>query len=46
MSALLWAVHNCVAHPLLTLSFSARWATRFHDWTADKAIALDDHGDG
>ena len=33
----MWSlIHNCAAHPLLATG--ARWATRFHDWTADKAF--------
>jgi hypothetical protein len=32
-----WAMHNMVAHPLLTLGLNARWANRFHSWTAGKA---------
>jgi hypothetical protein len=32
-----WAVHNVVAHPLLTLSLNSGWANRFHGWTAGKA---------
>lgn len=27
-----WIVHNLIAHPLLLTD--ARWAYRFHDWTA------------
>lgn len=30
-------LHNCIAHPLLFWSGEAHWATRFHDWTAQKA---------
>lgn len=30
-------VHHLVAHPLIALSLGARWANRFHDWTADLA---------
>jgi hypothetical protein len=34
----LWSgVHNCIAHPLLWLSFEAYWADDFHDWSAEKA---------
>jgi len=33
-----WAfIHNLVAHPLLALTGGARWADRFHDYTAGKA---------
>ena len=32
-----WAVHNIVAHPLMSLSFNSKWADQFHDWTAEKA---------
>lgn len=31
-----WAVHNLVAHPLITLTFKSRLAYRFHEWTADR----------
>jgi hypothetical protein len=35
MKRWLWfAVHNAVAHPLLLTGRG--WATRFHDWTAEK----------
>lgn len=35
----MWAaVHNLIAHPLLTLSLDSRWANHFHDWTARKAF--------
>ena len=35
MRKLFWfAVHNCIAHPLLILPF--KWVDTFHDWTADK----------
>jgi len=34
-----WAAHNCVAHPLLTLTFNSATANRFHDWTSEKAAA-------
>lgn len=27
-------IHNVIVHPLLALTFRARWAVRFHDWTA------------
>lgn len=30
-------IHNVVAHPLMSLSGEAKWADRFHDWTAEKA---------
>ncbi len=30
------AVHNAVAHPLLALTFGARWANRFHNQTAER----------
>ena len=29
-------VHNAVAHPLMALSFGARWSDRFHDWTYEQ----------
>jgi hypothetical protein len=32
-----WAVHNIVAHPLMSFSFNSKWSNRFHDWTAEKA---------
>lgn len=30
----MYFIHNCIAHPLLFFSCGARWAIRFHDWTA------------
>lgn len=35
MTTLWLFAHHCLAHPLLFLSAESRWATRFHDWTAD-----------
>ena len=32
-----WAIHNLVAHPLLVTG--AKWATRFHDWTAERMVS-------
>jgi hypothetical protein len=35
MKKTLWfAIHNLVAHPFLVTG--SAWATRFHDWTADR----------
>ena len=36
-----WAVHNVLAHPLLTLSFDSGWSERFHGWTAGMANKLE-----
>ena len=33
-AALFGFIHNCLAHPLMSLSFAAAWSLRFHDWTA------------
>jgi hypothetical protein len=39
MKIYLWeAVHNLVAHPLLTLTFKSRFANWLHDVTATKAF--------
>lgn len=40
MNGLALFVHHCIAHPLLFWSRDARWAVRFHDWTA--ALAFPD----
>lgn len=38
MKTWLWSgFHNCIAHPLLWLTFEADWVTRLHDWSAEKA---------
>jgi hypothetical protein len=34
MSRLALFAHQCIAHPLLFWTRDARWAVRFHDWTA------------
>ncbi len=34
-----WAVHNLVAHPLMTLSGYAAWSDQFHEWTGAKAAS-------
>ena len=34
MIKLWWVIHNLVAHPLLVTG--CPWATRFHDWTAER----------
>ena len=36
-----WAMHNLVAHPLMTLSGYSSWADRLHDWTAERAAAAE-----
>jgi hypothetical protein len=30
------AVHNLIAHPLMTLSGYAKWSDRFHNWTGER----------
>ena len=30
-------LHHCVAHPLVFVTRDAKWAGRFHDWTAKRA---------
>lgn len=42
VARLWWLVHNCVAHPSLSLSFGSGYSQRFHDWTAEKADAAEE----
>lgn len=35
-------LHNCVAHPLLSLTANSKLAARFHDWTATKWLGEPD----
>lgn len=29
-------VHNCISHPLMGITFNAKFSERFHDWTSSK----------
>jgi hypothetical protein len=40
---LFWeGVHQCLAHPLMFLSFRSKWSERFHHYTADKAWPVEE----